>query len=191
MWTVEERANIKPFVLLYRYTVTLRRLEDTYSKAAMKKIQVYSGINVFVIACLVSMKIRNVNFWQLRQHGAWAQCCAKWPTKEYSGDISGSRNISWKHSQYSSERFEHGLPLPTLDSKNANSSSKKYLAKHNATVRIAGFLDFVHRPEFWILEHTNVSETGSVSILRRRQETPTRYGPLEIANLYYWATHVI
>jgi hypothetical protein len=36
----------------------------------------------------------------------------------------------------------------------------------------------------------NVSETGSVSILRCVWETPTLLGPLERANLNLWATHV-
>jgi hypothetical protein len=36
---------------------------------------------------------------------------------EYSGDISGSRNNSWKCSQYSSQRFQHALPMSTLGSK--------------------------------------------------------------------------
>jgi hypothetical protein len=34
------------------------------------------------------------------------------------------------------------------------------------TLRITGFLDFVHRPVFKNTRKRNVSETGSVSILR-------------------------
>jgi hypothetical protein len=33
--------------------------------------------------------------------------------REYSGDISGSRNISWMCLQYSLQRFEHALALST------------------------------------------------------------------------------
>lgn len=58
--------------------------------------------------------------------------CARWPRKEYWGDISGSRNVDWKSSQYSLQRFEHDLPLPTLGSENANFWSKlPYQAKYD------------------------------------------------------------
>jgi hypothetical protein len=40
--------------------------------------------------------------------------------KEYSIDVSGSRNISWKHSQYSAQRFEDALSLLALGPKIAN-----------------------------------------------------------------------
>jgi hypothetical protein len=33
-------------------------------------------------------------------------------------------------------------------------------------LRITGFLDFIHCPEFWILRKHGVSETGSVSVLK-------------------------
>jgi hypothetical protein len=34
----------------------------------------------------------------------------------------------------------------------------------------------------------DVSETGSVSILRREEKSPTQLGPLERANLDHWIT---
>jgi hypothetical protein len=42
-------------------------LEEACGKAAMKKTQVYGGINVFVMAVRVSMKIRAVGGRQIRQ----------------------------------------------------------------------------------------------------------------------------
>jgi hypothetical protein len=59
------------------------------------------------------------------------------------------------------------------------------------THRITGFSDFVHRPDSKQLqEKHDVSETGSVSVLRWG-EIPTLLGPLEKANLdhwyYYWS----
>jgi hypothetical protein len=36
----------------------------------------------------------------------------------------------------------------------------------------------------------NVSETGSVSVLRWREETPILLGPLERANLNHWTSDV-
>jgi hypothetical protein len=56
-------------------------------------------------------------------------------------------------------------------------------------LRITGFLIFVHRPEFYILEN-NVSETGSVSVLRW-VEGDTLLGPLERVNLNDWSTHKV
>jgi hypothetical protein len=51
------------------------------------------------------------------------------------------------------------------------------------THRDIGFSDFVHRPDFsQIMKKHNVSETGSVSVLRWGK-TPTLLGPLERANL--------
>jgi hypothetical protein len=38
---------------------------------------------------------------------ACVQCCVKWSTKEFSEDNCRSKNISWKCSEYSSQRFEH------------------------------------------------------------------------------------
>jgi hypothetical protein len=50
--------------------------------------------------------------------------------------------------------------------------------------RIAWFLDFVHRPAFYVntREHS-VSEPWSVSVLRWRGKTPTLLGPSERASL--------
>jgi hypothetical protein len=45
------------------------------------------------------------------------------------------------------------------------------------TLRITGVLDFVHRPEFKKLENA-VLETGSASILRRKEEDAYSVGPL-------------
>jgi hypothetical protein len=55
------------------------------------------------------------------------------------------------------------------------------------THRIAGVLDFVHRPDFNSYKKNEqtqrfVSETGSVSVLRW-EETPILLGPLERDNL--------
>jgi hypothetical protein len=36
----------------------------------------------------------------------------------------------------------------------------------------------------------DVSETGSVSVVRRKGKTPTQLGPLERANLIHWTTPV-
>jgi hypothetical protein len=47
------------------------------------------------------------NFDKWQKHWAYSQCCTKWVTKEYySADISRSRNITRKDSQYSSQTFE-------------------------------------------------------------------------------------
>jgi hypothetical protein len=49
---------------------------------------------------------------------------------------------------------------------------------------VTGFLDFFRLPVLAEWKH-DVSETGSVSVFRRRGEkAPTRLGPLEGANLY-------
>jgi hypothetical protein len=54
------------------------------------------------------------------------------------------------------------------------------------THRITWFSDFVYRPDSKYLEEKHdVSETGSVSILRWR-ETPTLLGHLDSANLNQW-----
>jgi hypothetical protein len=42
-------------------------LEEKYGEAAMKEIQVYGGINHFVTAIRVSMKIRAADGHQIRQ----------------------------------------------------------------------------------------------------------------------------
>jgi hypothetical protein len=50
------------------------------------------------------------------------------------------------------------------------------------------FLDFVHRPVFYKIENSsfNVSETGSVSVLRSGGRTPSQLGPLERGNLNHY-----
>jgi hypothetical protein len=48
---------------------------------------------------------------------------------------------------------------------------------------IAGFLDFVHRPIFQKTGGHSVSETGAVTVLRRRWKAPIELGPLGRANL--------
>jgi hypothetical protein len=58
------------------------------------------------------------NFDEWRKRGACTLCCAKWRTKEYSGEISGCRNNSWKRSHYFSQRLENALALTKLGSKN-------------------------------------------------------------------------
>jgi hypothetical protein len=75
-----------------------------------------------------------VNFNRWQKYWACVQCCEKWVTTEYSGEIRGSRNNNWKCSQKFSQRFEQALPLSTLDSKNANSWTQRNTndsAKHN------------------------------------------------------------
>jgi hypothetical protein len=47
--------------------------------------------------------------------------------------------------------------------------------------RITGFLDFVHRPEFFITRKHNVTETGSVSILRRGKIDTYSVGSLRLS----------
>jgi hypothetical protein len=41
------------------------------------------------------------------------------------------------------------------------------------SLRIAGFLDFIHRPEFWVLDNTTFRKTGSVSASGKGRVTPT------------------
>jgi hypothetical protein len=65
-------------------------------------------------------------FWQLTKHWVCMQCCAKWLIKEYLS-ISRSRNISWMCSRYSSQRYDHALPLST----HWSLVVWKFLAKHN------------------------------------------------------------
>jgi hypothetical protein len=38
--------------------------------------------------------------------------------------------------------------------------------EHKSKFSSTGFVDFIQRPEFWISMKHNVSETGSVSVLR-------------------------
>jgi hypothetical protein len=70
-----------------------------------------------------------------------------------------------------------------------NLKSNRYLDRgnwsHDGTeARITAVLDFDHRPVFKKLE--NVSETGSLSILRQREKTPILLGPLDGAKLNLW-----
>jgi hypothetical protein len=53
-----------------------------------------------------------------RKHRVCPHRYVKCLMNEYSRDIRGSRNISWKQSHYSSQRFEYALPLSTLHCKN-------------------------------------------------------------------------
>jgi hypothetical protein len=45
-----------------------------------------------------------------------------------------------------------------------------YKNKNNEELGITKFLDFVHRPVFYETREHNVSETGSVSVLRSGEE---------------------
>jgi hypothetical protein len=83
------------------------------------------GTNFFVMAVRVSMTICAVGSCRLIQmtkpSSVCAVLCEVTNKGEYSGDISGSRNISWKHLQCSLQTFEHELCLLTFGSKNATS----------------------------------------------------------------------
>jgi hypothetical protein len=50
-------------------------------------------------------------------------------------------------------------------------------------LRITGFLDFVHCPEFWIPEHAPFRKLDPFLFSGEGRETPTLVGPLERANL--------
>jgi hypothetical protein len=50
-------------------------------------------------------------------------------------------------------------------------------------LRITGFLDFVHRPEFYILENTTIRKLDLFLSSGEGRETPTLLGPLERASL--------
>jgi hypothetical protein len=60
----------------------------------------------------------------------------------------------------------------------------------NFVLRVAEVLNSVHRTEFQKSREYNVSETGSVSVIRR-EETPTLLGSLERAKHSHWATDVV
>jgi hypothetical protein len=47
------------------------------------------------------------------------------------------------------------------------------------TLRITGFVDFVHRPEFYIVENTTFGKLGLFSSSGEGRESPTLLGPLE------------
>jgi hypothetical protein len=50
-------------------------------------------------------------------------------------------------------------------------------------------LDFIHRLVYMTKKYHNVSETGSVSVLRwMGQDRPTQFGPLERASLNHWTS---
>jgi hypothetical protein len=53
--------------------------------------------------------------------------------------------------------------------------------KHGAIVRITGFLDFVHLPEYYIIIKHKYFETGFVSISWRKDGATTLLGVLESA----------
>jgi hypothetical protein len=59
-------------------------------------------------------------------------------------------------------------------------------------VQIMNYWVFGLFPSFSILENRkrDVSETGSLSVLRWRGKTPTMSGPLETVNLNHWTTPV-
>jgi hypothetical protein len=60
--------------------------------------------------------------------------------------------------------------------------TRKGLRRWCMTLRINGFLDFFHRPEFYILEN-NISATDSVSVLRWRQGDIYSVEPLELISI--------
>jgi hypothetical protein len=73
-------------------------LDKVYGKVEMK-IEVCKWHEHFML--VVSMTIRaaaSINFSKWQKGQVHAHCCAKWPTKEHSGDIIRSRNISWQRS---------------------------------------------------------------------------------------------
>jgi hypothetical protein len=52
-------------------------------------------------------------------------------------------------------------------------------------IRITGFLDYVHGPEFKLLENTRFRELG-LTPSSGEEETPTRFVPVEKSQLSYW-----
>jgi hypothetical protein len=63
--------------------------------------------------------------------------------------------------------------------------SKKYIVRLSSamTIAITRCLEVIRRPEFQITRKHNVSETESVSVLRRGEGDPYLWGPLERPNL--------
>jgi hypothetical protein len=57
-------------------------------------------------------------------------------------------------------------------------------------LRITGFLDFVHRHEFWILENTKVRKLDLFPSSDEARESPTVLGPLERANVNLWSSQI-
>jgi hypothetical protein len=53
-------------------------------------------------------------------------------------------------------------------------------------LRIAGLLDFVHRPEFQIPQNTTFRKLDLFPSSGEGKETPTLLDPLERANLSHW-----
>jgi hypothetical protein len=97
----------------------------------MRKTQVYRRHKCICDDHPVSIIVQTVNdhqLWQMTKHWLCAKCYTKWPTKEYSGVISRSRNISWKCWHYSSQRFERALPLLTFGCKNAISRIQRNMS---------------------------------------------------------------
>jgi hypothetical protein len=52
--------------------------------------------------------------------------------------------------------------------------------------RITGFLDFIHRPDFLILENTTFMKLNVFSYSDEKRETPTLLGLLERAEFNHW-----
>jgi hypothetical protein len=65
------------------------------------------------------------------------------------------------------------------------STAKIRKKKHESHSELVGFWTF---PIVWYSREHDVSETGSVSVLRFRwgEKTPTQLGPLKRANLNHW-----
>jgi hypothetical protein len=85
--------------------------DKAFGKAAMKKTQVYGGIKVLVMAVRVSMTIHAASTNCENIESVCVMLC------EVADERVFRRNISWKHSNYSSQRSEHVLPLLTFGSK--------------------------------------------------------------------------
>jgi hypothetical protein len=58
------------------------------------------------------------------------------------------------------------------------------------TLRITGFMDFVHRPIFRKLENTTFLKLDQFPSSGERGRTPAQLGPIERASLDHWRTPV-
>jgi hypothetical protein len=77
-------------------------LEEAHGKAVVKKRRRFmSCINVFVVAVRVSVTIRAASDRHLQQMTTLSVCTKLFEVTDERVFISGSKNISWKRSQYS------------------------------------------------------------------------------------------
>jgi hypothetical protein len=145
----------------------------------MIETQVYAGqtFSWWPCECQWRSTLRatyNCDKW--RRHGACALCCAKWRTNEYSRDIRGCRNNSWKCSHYSLQR-QHLVPkMITLERKESRITDLE-LSSYYPDLSSSDFFLFTRLKRFLKKKHrfTNAEKVDAGETREMRRELKNRF----------------